>query len=313
MESQQSSPNYPRRLIFFLLAVLALTCAISPWLAVGADWANARWPNLVAERIPFSRVFNRAFMISGIVLFMVFRRQFAGAHLNRLFVTDFGNGCRDLLTGLALALASMVVLAALMTFDRVFTPFFRVSLGHAFGTIAGALTAGIFAGGLEETFFRGLLFKGVHDAGHPARAFLGVNLFFSALHFVRPGRSYFLDGIEPFAGLRHLFTTFAPFGDPLAILPGLVGLWLIGIVLSYALLRTGKLYLGIGLHAGWIVGIKSLRVFGDFRRDDLGWLFGASDPKIVSGVATLIGLVAVGVAVHFVTRNRALHPRNASD
>ena len=312
MESNQSSPNYPRRLIYFLLAVLALTCAISPWLAVGADWAHARWPNLVAERIPFSRVFNRAFMISGIALFIACRRQFAGAHLNRLFVADFGNGCRDLFTGLGLAIGSMIVLAALMTFDGVFTPFFRVSLGHALGTVAGAVLAGIFAGGLEEVFFRGLLFKGVYDAGHPARAFLGVNLFFSALHFVRPGRGYFLDGIEPLAGLRHLLITFTPFGEPLAILPGLLGLWLIGIVLSYALLRTGKLYLGIGLHAGWIVGIKSLRVFGDFRRGDLGWLFGASDPKIVSGAATFIGLLAVGAAVHYVTKNRAGRLRGAS-
>jgi len=304
MESNRTSPNYPRRLIFFLLAVLALTCAISPWLAVGADWASTGWPNILAERIPFSRIFNRAFMISGIVLFIFCRRQFNGAHLKQLFADGFGCGWRDLLTGLGLAIGSMVVLAALMTFNGVFTPFFRVSLAPALGTIAGAALAGIFAGGLEETFFRGLLFKGVHDAGHPARAFLGVNLFFSALHFVRPGHSYFLDGIEPLAGVRHLLTTFAPFADPLAILPGLLGLWLIGIVLSYALLRTGRLYLAIGLHAGWIVGLKSLRVFGDFRRDDLGWLFGASEPKIVSGVATFIGVLAVGILVHWITRSR---------
>jgi len=312
MESPQLSPNYPRRLIFFLLAVIALTCAISPWLAVGANWANAQWPNLVSERIPFSRVFNRAFMISGIGLFIVCRRQFAGVHLKRLFVDDIGNGRRDLAMGLGLAIGSMVVLAALMTFDGVFTPFFRLSLGRGLGTIAGAISAGIFAGGLEEVFFRGLLFKAIHDAGHPARAFLGVNLFFSALHFIRPGHRYFLDGIEPLAGFRHLLTTFAPFGDPLAILPGLLGLWLIGIVLSYALLRTGKIYLAIGLHAGWIIGLKSLRVFGDFRRENLGWLFGASDPKIVSGLATFVGLVLVGAAVHFLTRNRSDRLRGAS-
>jgi membrane protease YdiL (CAAX protease family) len=312
MESNQSSPNHPRRLIFFLLAVLALTCAISPWLAVGADWVNARWPNLLAERIPFSRVFNRAFMISGIVLFIVCRRRFDGARLKKLFADDFASGCRDLVTGLGLAIGSMVILAALMTFSGAFTPFFRVSLAHSLGTIAGAVSAGIFAGGLEETFFRGLLFKGVHDAGHPARAFLGVNLFFSALHFVKPGHGYFLDGFDPFAGFRHLLNTFAPFGDPLAIMPGLLGLWLIGIVLSYALLRSGKIYLAIGLHAGWIIGLKSLRVFGDFRRDDLGWLFGASDPKIVSGVATFAGVLAVGVAVHFLTRNRSGRLRGAS-
>ena len=64
----------------------------------------------------------------------------------------------------------------------------------------------------------------------------------------------------------------------------MIGLLLIGIVLSYAFLRTGTLYLSIGLHAGWIISIKTVRVFGDYRRESLGWLFGSTDPKIVSGV-----------------------------
>ncbi|MSP41704.1 MAG: CPBP family intramembrane metalloprotease [Deltaproteobacteria bacterium] len=304
MESHPSSANYPRRLIYFLFAVLALTCIISPWLALGADWVSTGWPDLLAERVPFPRIFNRAFMISGIVLFIFCRRQFDSAQLKRLCIAGWSRGCRDLGTGLALALGSMVLLAALMTFSAVYTPFFRVSLGQGLGTVARAVSAGIFAGGLEEVFFRGLLFKGIHDAGHPLRAFLGVNLFFSALHFVRPGQSYFLDSLDPFAGFRHLLTTFAPFGEPLAILPGLLGLWLIGIVLSYALIRSSKIYLSIGLHAGWIVGLKSLRVFGDFRRADLGWLYGASDPKIVSGAATFVGVFVVGILVHWITRNR---------
>jgi hypothetical protein len=37
----------------------------------------------------------------------------------------------------------------------------------------------------------------------------------------------------------------------------------------------------------------------------LGWLFGSTDPKIVSGVATYVGLLLVSVAVHYFTRNRA--------
>jgi len=303
--SLTAMPNYPRRLILFLLAVLALTCVISPWLAAGADWAAERWSNLISEPIPFSRIFNRAFMISGIVLFIFCRRLFTGAQWKQLLVTEFGIGCRDFITGLGIAIGSLVVLAAAMTAGDVFSPFFRVSLAQALSTLASAVSAGIFAGALEEVFFRGLLFKGLYDAGRPLRAYLSANLFFSLLHFVRPGQAYFLDGFEPLAGFRHLFKTFAPFLDPLPILPGIFGLFLIGVVLSYALLRTGKLYLSIGLHAGWIIGLKSLRVFGDFRRQDLGWLFGSTDPKIVSGVATFVGLVLVGVALHYLTRSRS--------
>ena len=283
---------------------------MSPWLAIGADWFASRSPELISEPIPFSRIFNRAFMISGIVLFIFYRRLFAGSQWKQLLVTDRRAGWADFFTGLGLAIGSMVVLATVMTASNVFAPFFRVPLADALGTIASAVSAGIFAGGLEEVFFRGLLFKGLYGGGRPRRAYLSANLFYSLLHFVKPGQPYFLNGIEPLAGFRHLFTTFAPFLDPLSILPGIVGLFLIGVVLSYALVRTGKLYLSIGLHAGWIIGLKSLRVFGDFRRHDLGWLFGSTDPKIVSGVATFVGILSVGVAVHYLTRNRSGRPRD---
>jgi len=192
-----------------------------------------------------------------------------------------------------------------MTASGVFMVFFRVSLAQALTRFASAASAGIFAGALEEFFFRGLLFKGLYDSGGQLRAYLLANLFYSALHFVRPGQAYFLDGIQPLAGFRHLLTTFAPFLDPLPILPGIFGLFLIGVVLSYALHRTGTLYLSIGLHAGWVFSLKILRVFGDFSRADLGWLFGSSDPKIVSGVATFVGMFCVGIAVHYLTRHRA--------
>jgi membrane protease YdiL (CAAX protease family) len=304
MESRPLLPAH-RRLLIFLLLVLALTCALSPWLAVGADWVTARWPALLSQRVPFSRIFNRAFMIAGIILFILCRRFIVARQFKELIAVEPRLACRDLFTGTGLAILSMFVLVAIMTASGVFTVFFRVSLAQALERFVSAASAGIFAGALEEFFFRGLLFKGLYDSGRPLRAFLFANLFYSALHFVRPGQAYFLDGIQPLAGFRHLLTTFAPFLDPLAILPGIIGLFLIGVVLSYALLRTGKLYLGIGLHAGWVFSLKMLRVFGDFSRADLGWLFGSTDPKIVSGVATFVGMFLVGIAVHCLTRNRA--------
>jgi membrane protease YdiL (CAAX protease family) len=135
-------------------------------------------------------------------------------------------------------------------------------------------------------------------------AFVITSLFYSAIHFVKPAEKISLSALDAWAGIRHLVYSFQPFLDPLAFLPGLFGLFLIGIVLSYAFLRTGSLYLSIGLHAGWIFGIKTIRVFGDYRREDLGWLFGSSEPKLISGVAGWLGIVAVGVIVHTMTRNR---------
>jgi len=294
-----------RRLILFLLGVLALTCVISPWLALGADWLATRWPALVSERIPFSRVFNRAFMISAVVLFILLRRFFIDGCIKELISVRFAGASRDLFTGLGLAVGSMIFLAAAMTASDIFTPFFRVSFTRALTRFATATLAGISVGAIEELFFRGMLFKGLRDQGNALRAYMAANLFYSVLHFVKPGEAYFLDGIEPLAGFSHLLASFNPFLDPVPLLPGIFGLFIIGLVLSYALVRSGNLYLGIGLHAGWVFSLKTMRVFGDFTRDDLGWVFGSTDPKIVSGVATWFGILLVGVAVHFLTRNRA--------
>jgi membrane protease YdiL (CAAX protease family) len=291
-----------QRLLIYLLLVLALTCALSPWLALGADWIRDQWPGAFAERVPFSRIFNRAFMISGIILFIFCRRYLMAAEIKGLLAVDFKKSCRHLLTGLGLAVGSMVALVAVMTVADVFTPFFRLRLDESLSRFFSALASGAFAGFLEEVFFRGILFRGLLKDRRTVRAYLLANLFYSALHFVKPGEVYFLDRLDPLAGFKHLFSTFVPFLEPLPLLPGIFGLFLIGVILSFALQRTGNLYLAIGLHAGWVLSLKMIRVFGDFTREDLGWAFGSTDPKIVSGVATWVGILLVGVAVHWLTR-----------
>ena len=297
----KSLKNHHRLLIFLLLA-LALTCVISPWMALGADWTAARWPDLLEERVPFARIFNRAFMIAGITLFIVARRYLISTEIKPLLAVKASTAWQAFLTGCGLALGSMALLLALMTVADVYTPFFRLSLGKSLSRIAGALASGVFVGFMEEIFFRGLLFVGFLQRGQPLRAYVLANLFYSALHFVKPGDDYFLDRLDFLAGFRHLLTTFQPFLEPATLLPGFIGLFLIGVVLSYALVRTGHLYLSIGLHAGWIIALKTVRVFGDYSRQDLGWLFGATDPKIVSGVAAWIGILLVGLAITRLTR-----------
>jgi membrane protease YdiL (CAAX protease family) len=291
-----------QRLLVFLVSVLALTSILSPWFAIAADWVSGQLPGV--ERFPFSRIFNRTFMFSGIVLFFLCRRLLRIGNLAQLGFVSLRHGSGDLLRGWSLAVGSLATLLLAMSLAQVFEPYFRLSLARSLSRLFSALLSGVFAGSLEEIFFRGILFKGLLQSGKLFRAFVLSSLFYSALHFVKPGEAYFVDGVEPLAGFRHLFFTFSPFSEPLDILPGMFGLFLLGIVLSYAFFRTGNLYLSIGLHAGWIFGLKSVRVFGDYTRDDLGWLFGSTDPKIVSGVAAWIGIISVLLLVHWMTRNR---------
>jgi uncharacterized protein len=295
-----------QRLLIFLLITLALTCALSPWIALGADWVSRYWPAVLGERVPFPRIFNRAFMISAIILFLIGYRLLNPDQLKKLLAVRASVAAKNFQLGVTLALASMVFLIVTMTVADVYTPFFRLSLADSLARFASALASGVFVGFLEEIFFRGMLFLSLHDQGRPVRAYVLANLFYSLLHFVKPGASYFLDHLDPMAGFRHLLTTFEPFFEPVPLLPGIFGLFLIGVVLSYALARTGNLYLSIGLHGGWVIGLKTIRVFGDFTRQDLGWAFGSTDPKIVSGVVTWVGILLVGVAVYWLTRKGSL-------
>jgi membrane protease YdiL (CAAX protease family) len=290
------------RLLIFLIASLVVACIISPWMSLGADWIAAQWPALLSERVPFPKVFNRAFMIAGMLLFGIYRRILLPPDLKRLLTPGARVAWRNFLLGWGFALLSMVLLGATMTAADVFTPYFRVPLEKALSRIASSIAAGVFAGFLEELFFRGILFLGLREHGGPVRAYLLANLFYSVIHFVKPGDEYFLQGLDPFAGFRHLLTTFDPFLAPFELLPGIIGLFLIGVVLSYALARSGNLYLSIGLHAGWIFSLKNFRVFGNFTREDLGWAFGSTDPKIVSGVITWIGVLLVAIAVNRLTK-----------
>ena len=294
-----------QRLLIFILLVLGVTALVSPWAATAWDFISGASAAAPEDRIPFSRFFNRFFMISGIVLFFSCRSLLKIESLSQLGLSPRTRAASDIAIGLCFALGSMFALGFIMSTAGVYEVFFRLSLGESVQLYLKAILTGLTVGFLEELFFRGIIFRGLLEDWKPLPAFLTANLFYSALHFVQPGEQYFLSGVEPWAGFRHLFSTFAPFLEPTEIVPGMIGLLLIGIVLSYAFLRTGTLYLSIGLHAGWIISIKTVRVFGDYRRESLGWLFGSTDPKIVSGVVTWVGIILVGVAVYWITRNRA--------
>jgi len=243
-------------------------------------------------------------MVLGILLFFLYRPLLEIRSPAQLGLAPFRLRCPDIFKGFFLALGSVLVLVAVMSLSEIFIPGLRLSFPETLRRLLEALLAALTAGLLEEIFFRGVILKGLLEDLRMLPAFVVSSLFYSAIHFVKPAEQIYLSRIEPWAGIRHVLLSFQPFLDPAELLPGLFGLFLIGLVLSYAFLRTGSLYLSIGLHAGWIFGLKTIRVYGDYRREDLGWLFGSSDPKLVSGVAAWTGILAVGLVVHSLTRKR---------
>jgi membrane protease YdiL (CAAX protease family) len=292
--------TYQRLFIVALLA-LAMTVLLSPWAAAAWSHFVARSP-WQSSQYSFSRIFSRVFMISGISLFIIFRRFLKLGSLENLGLKPLVHARRDISLGVLLSLGSLVGLVVVMSLMDIFTPFFRLSVSKSLMRCGSALLAAVAVGTVEEIFFRGIFFKGLREDLGRLRGYLYAAIFFAAIHFVRP--THDVVEINGLTGIRYLIDSFHVFLDPVSLLAGFIGLFSIGLVLCYAFERTGKLYLSIGLHAGWIFGLKTIRVFGDFARQDLGWIFGSQDPKIVSGVATWIGVFLVGLIIHALTQRR---------
>jgi uncharacterized protein len=107
-------------------------------------------------------------------------------------------------------------------------------------------------------------------------------------------------------GIAHL-------GSPNATWIGAVGIFFVGLFFAYAFLRTGQLWLSIGLHMGWnffqgvVFGfpVSGLDIYRLIQTDIHGpeiWTGGAFGPE--AGLIVLPALLIGTVLIYFCTKNR---------
>lgn len=135
---------------------------------------------------------------------------------------------------------------------------------------AGALATGCLVGVLEEFFFRGVLGLAWWRAmsQKPAALLLGVNaVLFAAVHFIRPlagSQGGWLDGFAAWGRLELWSGT--------VDLWRLAGLGVAGLILARIVWNQGNLWVAMGLHAGWVAGVRCADgVFPEVSQATAGW------------------------------------------
>lgn len=109
---------------------------------------------------------------------------------------------------------------------------------------------------VEETVFRGVLLGIFLRAMKPATAVVSLSALFAFVHFLQPP-----DGIvianpgSATAGFQLLGSILLHFTEPTALIIEFVTLFAVGLVLAVARLRTASLWMPMGLHAGWVMGM----------------------------------------------------------
>ena len=218
------------------------------------DLGPVKWLLSEIERAHFTRYFNRAVLVLAIAFIWPLVRwiKLDRSVLPRL--TPARTGIVQALTGFALASGLLLALGWLMTARHAYdlrpdAPWLK---------FAPHLTAALGAGIIEELFFRGALLGILLRTMSTRSAFFWCTFIFAIVHFLRPPGDWQLADadVQWNSGFAVLTRLFSGFGDWRIFLAEFLTLVAVGAVLAHTRLRTGRLWLPIGLHAGWVFGLK---------------------------------------------------------
>ena len=277
-------------LLGLVAAVLALTALASPWA-----WSAAA---MMGGSFSFARVYDRVFevlLVAGVLT--AWRRLDLGSATGIGFRRHAW--ARELARGLAIGLAGLAVGIAVAALFGGLVPALRFSPAKTLRkALLGAGAAVAIAVG-EEALFRGIVLRRIRRDAGDVLAVAATALVYAAVHVIR-ARS-FAAPVHAWSGVQQTSVLFAPLASG-AALPQVVGLSLLGVLLAVARLRSGALWLPIGIHAAFVAAFRVGRLFFEIRPTP-GWLVGTGWPPLVGGVA---GWIAVGVAALLLARGRGM-------
>ena len=302
----------------WMLGSFLLAAAISPWiyqtgmqLAASAEKndlpALLEWLGAACGRSKLGRYFARSLLLSALLLLPFLLRRIRTLRSNsgapplevvrrtswKYAAAQIGVGC-VIAAGLLLALGGVLEIAGLYA-PSAHTP----SAGRLFSKV---LVPAVVASPLEEWLFRGVLLGLWLRFTRPAAACVGTSLMFAFIHFFRPAsNSVTLAPDHALAGFELLGRICLHFTEPLSFLTDFATLFVVGLILAWARVRTGALWFPIGLHAGWILAFKGFNQFnqqvpGHFLQP---WGVGES---LRSGLLPLLMLGVTAVVCHFAMR-----------
>ena len=180
-----------------------------------------------------------------------------------------GAGKRELITGLLLGFGALGFLLGLGLASGSCILELAPDGWKLWRTVLGFLPAAPLVGLLEELTFRGFLLQHLMSCSRPV-AVIATSALYAMVH------------------LKTLPWTAATSRE-------LIGLYLLGVVLAVTTVRTGTLYMAIGLHAALAYGARVNKVVMSFTGSSSAWLVGTS--RLVNGVASWVALLAIGAVV----------------
>lgn len=290
-----------RALLVYLAAVFFGAAMIAPWVYLGVQQFA---PGSGLGHQPFHRYVNRCLLglaLAGLWPLVRALGLKSGAEIgwrpHRTWLREAGMGAGFGLGSLALAtLAALIFGGRLWRADHTAGEWTK----HILGAAGTALTVSF----LEELLFRGVVFSALRRTVSWATATAVSSGVYALVHFFqKPPAPPFVDGLTGFAVLQQMLHGFTDWHE---LAPGLFTLTLAGALLAWARERTGALWYGMGLHAGWIFWLKSYGFLTTGAPAANPGIWGTA--RLYDGWAALLVLGLAGVLLRIQWRPRAPAP-----
>jgi uncharacterized protein len=269
------------RLLIYLAATILLGALLAPLLYWAAQWLAAFDLFRPLAGFDFETFFHRALLVALLVLLWPLLCSIRVRNLQGLGLEPSRHWSRDLLAGFLLAAIPLLCCGACLLALHIFS--LRSTVNWlALLKITGA---SIVVPMIEETFFRGLVLGILLRSGRRYMSIFSTAALFAIVHFLKAPEQ--TSPIVTWAsGLNSIAHSFQQFANPMLVAAAFTTLFLIGLILADARVRTRSLWLPIGLHAGWIFARGAFQGIAHRELLVLPWL----------GKNLLVGIVPLAVA-----------------
>ncbi len=295
--SPGSSPALPKLLLYLLAVMLGGALLSVPlfhggkaahgWLSTSSlhDTGLVKWLLAEIERAQFTRYFNRAVLVCAIVFIWPFMRW---VRLERTLLPAW----RPFMAGLKQGAISFVLAAGLLlALGFIFLQIgaYQLRPDPRWWKLGEPITAALGAGIVEEFFFRGLLLGLLLRTMTEKRALLALTFVFALIHFLKPPEGWQITdaAVTWSSGFLVLQQIAVGFGDVDFLLAEFATLFAVGWVLAQMRVQTGALWAGIGLHSGWVFGLKYFSALTTYSGHWLPWI----------GANLKVGLMPLGTVL----------------
>jgi membrane protease YdiL (CAAX protease family) len=230
----------------------------------------------------FESFFHRALLLGAIVLLWPLLRWLRIKTRRDLALEPNPRWLRDVVVGFVLSGLPVLLCEIFLVNRGLYSLRAKVSPLVIVEVIPTAVVVPL----IEEALFRGLFLGVLLRALRPWTANVASAAIFSIVHFLKaPDQT--TTSVHWFSGFVSLAHSLDQFSQPMLVLAGFTTLFVIGVALAHARLRTQSLWLPIGLHAAWIFASEGFSKIARHEATALPWL----------GRSLLVGLVPLSVCL----------------